>query len=200
MDHRRLVLWEGWWAGGRGRARWDQVTNGVAPETASWLPRCPGSWRGWGPGWWLWVATGRAAGQYRRRRRRRLAALPALPPPPVQEDKLHEMWQRWNKNQVYEAKGALGKVGQNNLDIQFSVTKKLQITVSTLMATIVCFQKKIHGRVSRKTGATERLHISQSHHLPLLGHPLLVPLPFGLQLFLCRQDLSDVDPRLIPGN
>lgn len=200
----RYCVW-GLVGSGGGRVRWDHVTDGVAPETASWLPRCPGSWRGWGPGWWLWGGTGHASGPYRWRRH--LAALPSLPPPPVQEDKIanvvriQESLQRKHIEHNEQKSGLRWKgsfrkghwIGQNHLDKQFSM--KLQINTSMSMATLVGILKRKNGGKSR--GKQVRQDDStQPHPLPLLDHLLLVPLPFGLQLSLCRQDLANVDPRL----
>lgn len=70
------------------------------------------------------------------------------------------------------------------------------------MSALFSFQKEECGSVQRKNRSNRvTLNFSGSvsarpHLLPSLGHLLLVPLPLGLQLFLCRQELRDVDPRL----
>lgn len=63
------------------------VTDEAAPWTASWLPRCPGSWRGWGRGWCPWGGMGRVEGPPRWRWRS--SAPSPLAPRPAQQETLH---------------------------------------------------------------------------------------------------------------
>lgn len=118
------------------------VTDVLAPCTASWLPRCPGSWRGWGRGWCPWGGTGRAEGPSRWRRRP--SAPSPLVPPPAQEETLHR----------YDPKSSLRK-----LDTQWMKKNLIyaRMGIFTINYTIKLWERTWQGLDKLARGATATL-------------------------------------------